>query len=162
MIKEENTTLTVIASTAECTREYGRLSGELLEAGVVVLLFGDLGAGKTTFTQGIAIGLGIQTPVTSPTFTLIQEYRSGRIPLYHFDPYRLSGANDIYNLGFEEYLEKEGVVVMEWADRLDNIMPDEYIHITIQIKADETRIISWKARGERPQHMLLLLREVIS
>ena len=120
----------IINNEAE-TYEYGhKLAGEL-KPGQVVALTGDLGTGKTTLTKAIAEGLGINGPISSPTFSIIKEYESGKMPLYHFDVYRLHGPEDLYDLGFEEYFFGEGVTVVEWADKVKELIPEDAINIEI-------------------------------
>jgi tRNA threonylcarbamoyladenosine biosynthesis protein TsaE len=114
------------------TQRWGEALGAQLQAGQVVALVGDLGAGKTTLTQAIARGLGVTMPVTSPTFTLVHEY-AGRIPLFHFDAYRLERPEEMADLGFDEYLEREGVIVIEWADRVAPLLPAERLTLTLEI-----------------------------
>src|SRR5690242_19053467 len=114
----------------------------LVSPGDVLLLRGDLGAGKTTFTRGLAQGLGIHLPVTSPTFTLIQEYRGGRVPLYHFDLYRLYGPQEVFDLGFFDYLEQGGVVVVEWPERLGDDLVEEWLAVDMAIQDDDSRRIT--------------------
>jgi tRNA threonylcarbamoyladenosine biosynthesis protein TsaE len=128
----------------EDTLKFGQVLGSLLRAGDVIALIGDLGAGKTTLTQGIAQGMGIKDRVTSPTFTLVQEYR-GRVPLFHFDPYRLERPEDVYDFGFEEYLERGGVVVVEWADRIAALLPEEQLTLTLMETGE--RVEEWKSGG---------------
>ncbi|MDR1798065.1 MAG: tRNA (adenosine(37)-N6)-threonylcarbamoyltransferase complex ATPase subunit type 1 TsaE [Clostridiales Family XIII bacterium] len=118
-------------------REYGERLGSGLPAGAVVALYGDLGAGKTTLAQAIACGLGVKEPVTSPTFTLIHEYGGGRLPLYHFDVYRLSDASEMDELGYEEYFYGDGVCVVEWADRVEGLLPDGAVRIALAYTDDE-------------------------
>jgi tRNA threonylcarbamoyladenosine biosynthesis protein TsaE len=130
------------------TRTLARALGERLRPGDVLLLHGDLGAGKTTFTQGLAEGLGVPEPVTSPTFSLLHEFRGGRLPLFHFDPYRLGGAEEVAGIGFEEYLERGGVVVVEWAERLEWLTPTERLEVTLSGE-DEARVITLEPRGAR-------------
>jgi tRNA threonylcarbamoyladenosine biosynthesis protein TsaE len=130
----------------------------MLESGDLVALVGDLGAGKTTLTRAIAEGLGISDPVTSPTFTLIHEYR-GDIPLFHLDPYRLERPEELLDLGFEEYLERDGVTVVEWAQRLGSVLPPERLGIQIDIPTHEERvetrrIVKIFASGERYERLL--------
>lgn len=110
----------------------GRLIGETLKEGAIVALIGELGAGKTTLTQGIARGLGIEEgyQITSPTFTLINEY-PGRVHLVHLDVYRLSGSQDLFDLGYEEYFFSESIVVIEWAEKIRDVLPDKTIFITM-------------------------------
>jgi tRNA threonylcarbamoyladenosine biosynthesis protein TsaE len=99
------------------------LAGDL-QAGAVIALIGDLGTGKTTFTKALAAGLGVSEPVQSPTFTIIKEYKSGRLPLYHFDVYRLEREEELEDLGIDEYLFGDGVSVIEWADKVPGIFPE--------------------------------------
>jgi tRNA threonylcarbamoyladenosine biosynthesis protein TsaE len=113
------------------TLRWGEVLGSQLRAGDVVALVGDLGAGKTTLTQGIALGLGIRDAVTSPTYTLVQEYK-GRTQLFHIDPYRLNGPEDLSDIGFDEYLERGGVMVVEWADRVEDLLPEERLTILLE------------------------------
>ncbi|GAB1476087.1 tRNA (adenosine(37)-N6)-threonylcarbamoyltransferase complex ATPase subunit type 1 TsaE [Bacillota bacterium] len=110
----------------------------------VVALSGELGAGKTTFTKAIAKGLGITDLITSPTFTIIHEYKGGRLPLYHFDVYRLNEEEELRNLGYEEYFYGDGVCVIEWADKIEEYLPENAILITISYGANEgERIFSF-------------------
>src|SRR3954451_4316317 len=106
----------LVSESVERTRALGRALGELARAGDVVLLEGELGAGKTAFTQGIGSGLCVSATIYSPTFTILKEYE-GRLPLYHFDLYRLDEPDELYELGFEDYFRGEGVCVVEWAER---------------------------------------------
>jgi tRNA threonylcarbamoyladenosine biosynthesis protein TsaE len=123
---------TFMLETPDETRAWGRALGRMLQPGDVIALSGDLGAGKTTLTQGIATGMGIRDEVTSPTFTLLHEYR-GAVPLFHLDPYRLERSEDLYDLGFEEYLERGGVTVIEWAERLEGQLPPERMTLVIEV-----------------------------
>ena len=127
------TNFDLISKSSGDTLDIGRIIGENLTGGTVVALTGELGAGKTCLTQGIAKGLGISKEyyVTSPTFTLINEY-PGRIPLYHMDVYRLSGSRDLEDMGYEEYFYGNGVVVIEWAERVDDIIPAEALLIKLE------------------------------
>lgn len=118
--------------STEDTFAFGRQCGEAARAGQVYCLYGDLGVGKTVFTQGFAKGLGIEEPVTSPTFTIVQEYGEGRLPFYHFDVYRISDPEEMYEVGFDEYLESGGVCFIEWANLIGEILPEERIDITIE------------------------------
>lgn len=115
----------------EETERFGLALAKLLVPGSIIALSGDLGAGKTTLTQAIARGLGINTPVTSPTFLLLQEYQEGRMPLYHFDLYRLGEEADLFELGFEEYLYGDGVSIVEWADLVSSQLPKNIVSIQI-------------------------------
>lgn len=122
--------------SAEETMGIGVKLGGLFQGGEVVCLNGDLGTGKTAFTGGIAKALGIEGYITSPTFTLVNEYR-GRLPLYHFDVYRIADPEEMYEIGFEEYLQDGGVVIIEWADLIQDILPAEYIRIDIEKRLSE-------------------------
>ena len=105
--------------------------GEQAKAGQIFCLNGDLGVGKTVFTQGFAKGLGIEENVNSPTFTIIQVYEEGRIPLYHFDVYRIGDPEEMYEIGYEEYFFGEGVCLIEWSKLIDELIPEEAINIEI-------------------------------
>ena len=134
--------------SAEETAGIGEQLGRLLGPGSIVCLSGDLGAGKTAFTQGLARGLGVKDYVTSPTYTIINEYE-GRVPLYHFDVYRLNDVEEMYELGYEEYFFGDGVVVLEWADMVSDIIPEDRLWITIlNTKGDNSREIIMEPAGE--------------
>src|SRR5438552_3548032 len=135
--------------SANETRRFAACLARRLRAGDVVLLHGDLGAGKTTFVQGLAAGLGVRTPVTSPTFTLIHEYAAGGVDLFHFDPYRLAGTGDIADLGFEDYLARGGIIVVEWGERLGEFTPPERLDVHIEVGEAETRSITLTPVGAR-------------
>ena len=113
------------------TFELGKNLGEQAKAGQILCLNGDLGVGKTVFTQGFAKGLGIEENVNSPTFTIIQVYEEGRIPLYHFDVYRIGDPEEMYEIGYEEYFFGEGVCLIEWSKLIDELIPEEAINIEI-------------------------------
>ena len=117
--------------SAEETFRLGEMTGGKLKPGTVVCLDGDLGVGKTVFVKGVAKGLGIKEPVVSPTFTILQEYREGRIPLYHFDVYRIEDSEEMYEIGFDDYLYGDGVCLIEWAKRVTELLPDGVLRITI-------------------------------
>ena len=106
--------------------------GENLKRGDVLCLDGDLGVGKTVFTKGVAAGLGIKDDVSSPTFTLIQEYYGGRLPLYHFDVYRIDGPWDMDDLGYDEYFYGEGVCLVEWGSMIKELFPENAIYVRIE------------------------------
>lgn len=140
--------LKIYTGSPEETVEIGKQLGKLLNLGNIVCLTGDLGAGKTAFTQGIAKGLEVKDYVTSPTYTIINEYE-GRVPLYHFDVYRLNDVEEMHELGYEEYFFGDGVVVLEWADSVRDIIPPERLWITIlNTKGDNSREILMEPTGE--------------
>jgi tRNA threonylcarbamoyladenosine biosynthesis protein TsaE len=112
-------------------------------AGTVVSLIGDLGAGKTEFVKGLALGLGFAGEVTSPTFTILHEYRGGRLPLFHLDFYRLHEESELDEIGFDEYLKAGGVCAIEWGNRFPNRLPPDSIKVVFSIEADERREIVW-------------------
>ena len=115
----------------EDTYELGRRIGEAAKPGDVYTLIGDLGVGKTVFTQGLAKGLGITEPVNSPTFTILQVYEEGRLPFYHFDVYRIGDISEMDEIGYEDCFYGEGVCLIEWADLIEDILPEKYRKITI-------------------------------
>ena len=134
-------------SSAE-TKRLGERIGKILLPGDVVALTGELGSGKTVLTKGIARGLKIKgNPVRSPSFVLIKEY-PGKVPIFHFDLYRLKKQNELNTLGYEEYFSGKGVVVIEWAERAKNFLPDEYLEIKLSILGKDERRISLTAKGE--------------
>lgn len=134
------------------TQELARNLGELAPPGTVLVLDGPLGAGKTSFVQGLAKGLGIDGVVNSPTFTLVKEY-CGRLPLFHFDLYRLEDAEELWELGFEEYLRGGGVCALEWGERATRLLPPEYLHIHLGYGGETQRTIHFLPVGEK--HSLL-------
>lgn len=117
---------------AQETFEVGRKIGERACPGQIYTLTGDLGAGKTVFTQGVARGLGIREPVSSPTFTIIQEYESGRLPFYHFDVYRIGDIEEMEEIGYDDYFFGQGICLIEWANLIEEILPDKRISIIIE------------------------------
>lgn len=123
--------------SAEETFRLGEMTGAKLKPGAVICLDGDLGAGKTVFVKGVAKGLGITDTVCSPTFTILQEYRDGRMPLYHFDVYRIEDPEEMYEIGFDEYLYGEGVCLIEWAKNVAELIPDGALKITITKDLDK-------------------------
>ncbi len=130
-----------ISHSAEETIAFGRQLAGSLRAGDVLALTGDLGAGKTCLVQGLAAGLNITHAVTSPTFTLIHEYRGGRLPLAHIDLYRLATASEAVNIGIEEYLSGAGVTVIEWAERIESLLPVQTKRIRLTALDETTRQI---------------------
>ena len=124
MIKETN--------APEETFAFGKMLGEQAKPGEVICLNGDLGVGKTVFTKGFAEGLGITEPVNSPTFTIVQQYDSGRMPLYHFDVYRIGDIEEMDEVGFEEYVMGDGVSLIEWANLIEEILPENRTEVIIE------------------------------
>lgn len=116
----------------EETLQIGNMLGESAAAGEVYALIGDLGVGKTVFTKGFAQGLGITGPVNSPTFTILQIYEEGRIPLYHFDVYRIEEPEEMEEIGFDEYIDGDGVCLIEWAGRIEELLPEDVIVVFIE------------------------------
>ena len=130
------------------TKGLGERIGKLLLPGDVIALTGELGSGKTVLTKGIARGMGIKgDPVRSPSFVLIKEY-SGKTPLFHFDLYRLKNQDELNTIGYEEYFSGKGVVVIEWAERAKNFLPEKYLVIKLSIISKNKRKISLTAKGE--------------
>lgn len=147
---------TIKLASLEETERLGESIGRRLQANDCVLLEGDLGAGKTTLTKAIAIGLDIKAMVKSPTFTIIREYE-GRLPLYHMDAYRLEHAED--DLGFEEYFNKDGVVVIEWAHYIAPFLPAHFLRLSLKHIAETTREITLEGEGT---HYQALIEEVLA
>ena len=126
----------ITTHSADETQALGQKLASRLAPGDVIAYFGDLGAGKTAFTRGLAQGLGITDPVTSPTYTIVHEYLSGRIPLFHFDMYRLSSSDELFDIGWEDYLSRGGVCAVEWSENVEDALQDA-IRVTIEKDADE-------------------------
>ncbi len=137
------------------TEDAGRRLGELLYPGAVVALVGGLGAGKTHFVRAVAEGLSVRNPaaVTSPTFVLIQEYPA-RLPIYHFDAYRLQSVSEFVGLGTDEYFHGEGVCLVEWADRVTTALPADHLTLTFQVLSETERGLTAEASGERSGDLL--------
>ena len=142
--------LTLISSDPVETFHIGRILGETLTEGAIVALIGELGAGKTSLTQGIARGMGVPEgyPITSPTFTLINEY-PGRLNLVHLDVYRLSGSSDLMDLGYEEYFFGKNVTVIEWAEKIEDVLPEKSLFITLTYLENTLRRIEISGEGEQ-------------
>ncbi len=137
------------------TKKLGEILGNRATEGMVFTLTGDLGAGKTTLSKGIAKGLGVQKTVTSPTFTICKIYQ-GRMPLYHFDAYRLEGSSD--DLGFDEMIEGDGLSLVEWPEYMRELLPEEILEIKISLLENGDRLFSFRAKGSRYEN---LLKEVL-
>lgn len=119
-------------ASAEETFAFGEQIGREAKPGQVYTLIGDLGTGKTVFTQGVARGLGITEPVSSPTFTIVQIYEEGRLPFYHFDVYRIGDVEEMEEIGYEDCFYGEGVSLVEWANLIEEILPEHYVQITME------------------------------
>lgn len=135
----------IILDSVEATLAYGGAWAESCRAGDVIALYGTLGSGKTQLVKGLAAGLGFEGEVTSPTFTIIHEYRGGRLPIYHLDLYRLDNAQEAYRIGLDDYLPSDGVTVVEWPDRATPLLPPNTRHFTIEAASINERMISAKA-----------------
>ena len=138
----------------EETFEVGRTIGMNAKPGQIYTLTGDLGVGKTVFTQGVAAGLGITEPVNSPTFTIIQEYEDGRLPFYHFDVYRIEDLEEMEEIGYDDYFFGQGICLIEWAELIEEILPEKRIEVTIEKdleKGFEYRKITIEERGEKTE-----------
>lgn len=129
------------------TQKIGAALSKQLEPNDVLLLLGDMGAGKSEFTRGLARGLGVTGYVTSPTFTIMQLHDSGRLPLYHFDWYRLESAEELYELSMDEYLQNGGVAVVEWPSRAEEAIPESYLEVTLEPMGDNERQITFTPVG---------------
>ena len=147
----------VITERKEETKELGKRLAPLFERGDVVLLKGDLGAGKTTFTGGVAEGLSIDEKVISPTFNIMKCYFKGRIPLYHIDAYRLENQN--IEIGLDEYIEGDGVCLIEWPMYIEKLIPDDYLEITINNLGGDKRRLAFEAHGDRFDALIAKLKE---
>lgn len=129
----------IILKTKEDSEKFGLSFASELKAGAVIALTGPLGAGKTTLTKSIAKGLGVSETITSPTFTIVCEYETGRLPLFHFDVYRVHDEEDLFEMGFEEYFHKGGVCLIEWADLVEDLLPDDTIRIELDYGEEENQ-----------------------
>jgi len=152
----------IISKSVKDTINIGKAIAKNLKPSDIICLFGELGSGKTVLTKGIAQGLGIERKrVISPSFVLIREHSQGKLPLHHFDLYRLKEARDILVLGYEEYLYGEGVTVIEWADRLKYLIPAEFLKIELFIKENSKRKIKFTAFGRSYKKLLERIHENI-
>ena len=130
-----------ITHSPEETEKIGEALAKSLQPGTILAYRGDLGAGKTAFTRGIARGLGCKETVTSPTYTIVNEYLGGRLPLFHFDMYRLASSDDLWDIGWEDYLDREGVCAVEWSENVQDAMEDA-VTVTIEKLGETTRRIT--------------------
>ncbi|NQU04147.1 MAG: tRNA (adenosine(37)-N6)-threonylcarbamoyltransferase complex ATPase subunit type 1 TsaE [Syntrophaceae bacterium] len=154
--------LTLISNSIGDTINLGSIIGENLNGGDIIALTGELGSGKTCITRGIARGMGISEEfyITSPTFTLINEY-PGRIPLYHLDVYRLSGSKDLEDLGYEEYFYGKGAIVIEWAEKIRDIIPPDSIFIYLKYLGEKKREIEISYEGDNAPRIIKSVNEEV-
>jgi tRNA threonylcarbamoyladenosine biosynthesis protein TsaE len=157
----EGNTLTVISESPAHTGELGEAIGELLSGKEVLCLEGELGSGKTTLIQAIGRALGVTEPITSPTFTLVNEYHSRRVALYHVDLYRLHSTDEIVQAGIDACFHSDGLCLVEWAEKARAVLPREHLYITLEHAGNDRRRISLQAEGAAYRKMLERLREAI-
>ena len=132
-----------ITNSAQQTEQLGEKLGQILTSGTVLAYTGDLGAGKTAFTRGLARGLEIPERITSPTFTIVNEYEGGRLPLFHFDMYRLGSSDELFDIGWEDYLVRGGVCAVEWSENVDDVLDSDTIRVDIRRgESDDQRRIT--------------------
>ena len=147
-MNERGKSMKYMTHSPEETEKIGAALAEKMEPGAVIAYRGDLGAGKTAFTRGLARGLGYAEPVTSPTYTIVNEYLGGRLPLFHFDMYRLHSADDLWDIGWEDYLDRGGVCAVEWSENVAEAL-EGAITVSIEKLDDTTRRITIEAEGKR-------------
>jgi tRNA threonylcarbamoyladenosine biosynthesis protein TsaE len=157
----EGNTLAVISDSPAETAEIGEAIGKLLAGREVLCLEGELGSGKTTLTQAIGRALGVKEPITSPTFTLVNEYRGRGVTLYHVDLYRLHATEEIVQAGIDSYFHSHGLCLVEWAEKARAILPREHLYITLEHAGKDRRQISLRAKGAPYRKMLERLKETI-
>jgi tRNA threonylcarbamoyladenosine biosynthesis protein TsaE len=148
--------LDIISNNPDQTRRLGIRLGKLLQAGDIICLSGDMGAGKTVFSSGIGMGWGADTPLTSPTYNLVHEHRhpTNPEPLYHLDCYRLSGAEEADTIGLDDILDGNGIVIFEWAERIEDMLPDEYLWVDIRVMDEDRRNFIMEANGKRYHELI--------
>lgn len=143
-------------TSPEATKQLASTLSPYLREGDVIVLSGDLGAGKTQFVQGVAAGLGIRDQVTSPTFNLLLTYPSETLPLYHFDLYRLDGADQLEDIGFYETIDGDGASFLEWGEKFPEALPYGYLDISIKVEPDGNRVVRAHALGDRSRQLLFV------
>lgn len=152
----------IVSYSVNDTLRIGRVISRHLKEGDILCLFGELGSGKTVLTKGIALGLGIaKNSIISPTFVLIRQYHKAKLPLFHFDLYRLKGDAEIMGLGYHEYFYDEAVTVIEWANKLNYLMPKECLKVKLQIESFKKRIFKFTSLGRRHRELLSRIHEDI-
>ena len=140
--------LTYTSSSYENTLHFAKELAKLLCCGDTIILTGDLGAGKTKFTEGFLSYYNLQNEISSPTFNIVNEYKANDVNIYHFDVYRIGSSDEMYDIGYEEYINGEGVCIIEWANLIEDILPDEYLHIELKYK-DMSREMILNPVGEK-------------
>ena len=160
-VKVGKDVLTLVSESVEATRAIAARLGRRASAGDVICLEGELGAGKTTFIQGMGEGMGIDAPITSPSFVLVREYPGGegRLPLYHIDLYRIGSVQEALLLGLEDYLYGEGISAIEWAEKVAELLPGERLWVRLKYWGEGKRKLFFWARGERYLSLLEEVRE---
>lgn len=148
----------ITSPSPEETQNIGVQLGELARAGDLFCLEGELGSGKTCFVQGLGRGLGIRDSIHSPTFVLANEHRGGRLPLYHLDVYRVHSADEAIGFGLDDYLAGDGLLVIEWAEKIREALPEERLWISFEHVGENERAISFDARGARYEELLVSMR----
>jgi tRNA threonylcarbamoyladenosine biosynthesis protein TsaE len=148
--------------SAEETRRLAVALAPTLVPGDVIVLAGDLGAGKTTFVQGLAVGLGIVEKVTSPTFILMKEYQGGRFPLMHMDIYRLGRVQDVIDLGYDEFLDPSHVVAVEWGDMVEPLLPKEHLKVELRHEGGDERTVTLTGKGENWSGRMQMVRTLMA
>jgi len=152
----------IISDSVKKTQAIGKAIAKDVQRGDIICLFGEFGSGKTVLTKGIARGLGIEkSRVISPSFVLLRQHKQGKLPLYHFDLYRLKSPRDILDIGYEEYLYGDGITVIEWAQRLQALLPKEYLKIELFLKQNSNRLLKFQAFGQRYKKLLKEIYENI-
>jgi tRNA threonylcarbamoyladenosine biosynthesis protein TsaE len=154
--------LVIKTRSAEETRRLAVALAPTLVPGDVIVLSGDLGAGKTTFVQGLAVGLGIVEKVTSPTFILMKEYLGGRFPLMHMDIYRLGRVQEVIDLGYDEFLDPSYVVAVEWGDMVEPLLPQEHLKVELRHEGGDERTVTLTAKGEDWSTRMQLVRTLMA
>jgi tRNA threonylcarbamoyladenosine biosynthesis protein TsaE len=153
--------LTVVSHSLEETQRLGTTLGELLEGQELICLEGELGAGKTSLIQAIGRAVGVTEPITSPTFTLVNEHLGTSLTIYHVDLYRLTSTEEIVQAGIENYFYSDGVCLIEWAEKALGLLPPEHLYITLLHTGQDTRRISIRAKGDSHVRLLELLRHTL-
>jgi tRNA threonylcarbamoyladenosine biosynthesis protein TsaE len=157
----EDLSLTLVSHSLSETRRLGALLGQLLEGDEVICLEGELGTGKTSLIQGIGQGQGIREPLTSPTFTLVNEYQGRQAPLYHVDLYRLDSTEEMIAAGMDGYFHDGGICVIEWAEKARDILPPECLYVTLRHVGEEERDILLQAKGQVYRQLLRRLKKML-